>query len=75
MVSVKSNKGMVECKVEGEVLEVIADTVIASCSLIHELMKESYEDRKEEFLEQILSDIKEAVLTYDDMQVDRTDIK
>lgn len=75
MINVKVDKGMVECKAKGETFEIIADTIIASCSLIHELMKESYEDKKEEFLEQILNDIKEAVLAYDDIQVDRTDIK
>lgn len=75
MINVTVNKGMVECKVKGETFEIIADTVIASCSLIHELMEETFEDKKEEFLEQILNDIRAAVLTYDDMQVNRTDIK
>ena len=75
MINVKVDKGMVECKMQGETFEIIADTVIASCSLIHELMKESFEDKKEEFLEQLLNDIKIAVLTYDDMQINRTDIK
>lgn len=75
MISVKVEKGMAECKMKGETLEIIADTVIASCSLIHELMKVSFKDKKEEFLEQILDDIRESVLTYDNIQVDRIDIK